>query len=116
MRVFIDNYKINFVDENNIFVGYDLEQQCCEHAGWYITDSETPLDDPHTDKNLEYDGWNFCPNYFEKKRVSDDHYVVVFRLVKKDKIKYLHIFNIHNGWYCHGFEFINGDRTREGIL
>ena len=33
------SYSINFVDENNVFVGYDLEQQCCEEADWFFTDN-----------------------------------------------------------------------------
>lgn len=25
----------NFVDDNDVFVGYDSEQDCCEHASYY---------------------------------------------------------------------------------
>lgn len=30
--------KVNFVDENNVVLGYDLSQDCCEHADWFIAD------------------------------------------------------------------------------
>ena len=29
MKKFETGSKINFVDENNVFVGYDLSQNCC---------------------------------------------------------------------------------------
>jgi len=36
MKIFLNEKeletKINFVDDNNVFVGYDLTQQCCENA------------------------------------------------------------------------------------
>lgn len=40
MKVFekIENFenKVNFVDENNIFVGFDLEQKCCEECKYFF--------------------------------------------------------------------------------
>ena len=36
MKIFEDNIKVNFVDENNVFVGYDMRQSCCEQAGYFF--------------------------------------------------------------------------------
>jgi hypothetical protein len=30
--------KVNFIDSNNVILGYDLGQSCCEHAFWTISD------------------------------------------------------------------------------
>ena len=41
MKIFDGDFdKVNFVDENNVFVGYDLLQDCCEDANWFIADRE----------------------------------------------------------------------------
>ena len=32
--------KVNFVDSNNVMLGYDMEQNCCEVATWCFTDSD----------------------------------------------------------------------------
>ena len=34
--------KVNFVDGNDVFVGYDLGQCCCENADWFISEKITP--------------------------------------------------------------------------
>lgn len=39
-----DECKINFVDENNVFLGYSMGQDCCEYAEWFISD------DPQNDR------------------------------------------------------------------
>lgn len=36
MKIFDKDGKVNFVDENNVIVGYDTNQHCSEHAGWFI--------------------------------------------------------------------------------
>ena len=36
MRIFEKDNKHNFVDENNVYVGYDSYQSCCENADWFI--------------------------------------------------------------------------------
>ena len=30
--------KVNFVDDTNTMLGYDLSQSCCEYANWFIDD------------------------------------------------------------------------------
>jgi hypothetical protein len=98
--------KVNFVDANNVLVGYDISQQCCEHAGWYIADHRrTDTNDKKTIVD-GLDGYAFDSNFFERVpgAAVEDGGMVRFRLVEEGKPDlFLHIFNSHNGYYGHGF-------------
>jgi len=124
--------KVNFVDENNILVGYDLEQNCCEQADWFIIDSicdkekfdslrGTPSADGLPQVFSEKD-YVFDPGFFEEVSITDEvcwyELIVVFRLISKTLPDlYLHLFNCHNGYYSHGFEMKMSDKTiQEGSL
>ena len=38
MKIFIKDGKTNFVDDNNVFVGWDDQSICCcEYAGWFFS-------------------------------------------------------------------------------
>lgn len=57
MKIFERDGKINFVDENNVLLGYDMSQDCCEHADWFIldtiySDKDSALLDCEASKNL----------------------------------------------------------------
>ena len=55
MKILEIGEKINFIDENNVFVGYDLGQNCCENASWFIS-----LDDyceDHPEQNFNEYAW-----------------------------------------------------------
>ena len=72
--------KVNFVDENNVVLGYDMEQCCCEDAGWFISDNEetttvsslpnsdngapTLLIDEDNVATVDLSNYIFCPDYF----------------------------------------------------
>jgi len=111
--------KVNFVDINNVFVGYDMEQSCCEHAGWFIKDSIAiyNYDEEYDNENTpDIESYNFDPNFFKHvdSEWLDEGGMVAFRLVSVDKPDlFLHLFNAHNGYYHHGFEFKNGDKVIE---
>lgn len=104
--------KVNFVDENNVFVGYDTMQDCCEYAGWFIdydvlSDiSYSGLENKENSKKPDTDGYIFDIEFLKEEDDGDETGVVIFKL-KKDKESdlYLHLFNVHNGYYSHGFEF-----------
>jgi hypothetical protein len=111
--------KINFVDKHNVLVGYDMAQCCCEHADWYILDkieSDTTL----SGFSGDLEDYNFDPFFFQK--VDGDYDcggMIVFKLIneKNGDEKYLHLFNIHNGYYGHGFEVsIDNKIVRQGGL
>ena len=41
-----EKYKVNFIDENDNFVGFDDEPQCCEEFWWkIINESGDELDE-----------------------------------------------------------------------
>jgi hypothetical protein len=111
--------KVNFVDVNNVVLGYDMGQSCCEHADWFIADKPTEaiLDRKNTPDGTpeEMPGWVFDPAY--RKDVKDireagsewnqldEGGMVIFRIVKDGAEKFIHLFNCHNGYYGHGFDF-----------
>ena len=129
MKIFRENEggfidKINFVDENNVFLGYDLTQSCCEYAGWFIKDDlTTEIPDKLEDfQKLADEGeYIFDKGYIKKFDASDSNKLeeggmVVFKILRDGSYygsKFLHIFNCHNGYYGHGFKFKIGDEEIE---
>lgn len=119
--------KVNFVDDNDVFVGYDMGQCCCEHADWFIEDEIAETMPIELNQPDELKGFNFDKEFFEERnhlQANDMDYneldeggMAVFKLQKGKKVKYLHLFNCHNGYYGHGFEVNhNGEIVKEGGL
>jgi hypothetical protein len=96
--------KVNFVDENNVFLGYDLSQQCCEKAGWFLAHSPQETIPEETGGEFDLDGFTFDTDFF--KEIYD---LAIFRIVKKDEECFIHLFNTHDGYYSHGFKFTCGN-------
>jgi len=121
MKVYLNiGQKVNFVDENNVFLGYDLDQNCCEHADWFIADTHHMDVQARTTDNPDLEGFVFDTTFFME--VSGIPYLadsdketsmVIFRIVKGDQEKFIHLFNTHNGYYKHGFTF-DDKGTHEG--
>jgi hypothetical protein len=85
-----------------------------------------PDDGKHPDS---LDGWVFDPSYFKqvdyieggsadyKYNALDDGGMVIFRIVKGDQEKFIHLFNVHNGYYGHGFDMkVGQDAVHEGCV
>ena len=114
--------KVNFVDENNVCLGYDLQQDCYEQADWFISDKEVEInyDDDDVDKfRFDVEDYVFDPTYFKQVNCSglDEGGMVRFRLVNGNNELFIHIYNSHNGYYGHGFEFKIGDEIKhDGTL
>lgn len=123
--------KVNFVDDNNVLVGYDMAQSCCERADWFISKTEDNNYPENGNKITEgLEDYFFDKDYFvevEPAQEGSDDYkysvldsggMVRFKLIAQDKEPlYLHIYNSHNGFYGHGFEFKIGDKVmREGSI
>jgi hypothetical protein len=112
MKIFERDYKINFVDDNNVFVGFDNDQNCCEDFGWKIT-KEFPADCfKESEEEINLDGFQFDVAYFKKVIESDTLdtiEAVVFRLTNGNEEIFLTLWNHHNGYYSHGFEMKAGD-------
>ena len=108
MKIFEQDDKINFVDENNIFVGFDLYKSCCEDFGWEISDPSGVIIVPDTD----FTGYVFDKFYFEEKTPESEYDVggaVTFRLTKNEEEIFLTLWNYHNGYYAHGFDFTDSE-------
>jgi len=119
--------KVNFVDENNVFVGYDMGRDCCEHAEWFIADSLlTKMPSERCNSN-GLENYRFDPDFFEELNALqyedkegdalDAGGMVVFKLTDGKSEKFLHLFNCHNGYYGHGFTMKIGEEVKhEGYL
>lgn len=135
MRIFTkDNTcwdtKVNFVDENNVFLGYDLSQSCCEKAGWFISDvRNTPetwddvnkIFEINEDISQDLSDFVFDTQVFEHHSAKEccDFSMIVLRIVNSDasQEKFIHIYNCHNGYYAHGFEMKKDDKIiQEGQI
>jgi len=131
MKFFNRDRKYNFVDENNVYLGYDSNQQCCENAGFFI--DNLPLKDGESISGRAHcvvpdlDGFRFDPSFFQCVNAVDDDCpgassrVAVFRIVNDNNDKseslYIHLFNTHNGYYAHGFSFHQyGNKIQSGKL
>ncbi len=121
IKIFGTDDRVNFIDENNIFVGYELGYSCCEYADWYIG---TEVQTTHTEEliknrnNFDLSSYKFDISYFEDlgdHNIND--YRVRFKLTGGEEPLYLVLFNIQNGYYSHGFEFKNNDvLIKEGTV
>ncbi len=107
MRVFEANRKINFVDENNVFVGYDDGQRCCEVFGYVFTreDPETIMTSLYNIKDAEFDHsvYRFDPDFY--RNCDECVYFKLQHIDNPDDVIYLSLYNYHNGYYSHGFSF-----------
>ena len=116
MKIFLNGSKVNFVDDNNVLLGFDYSQCCCEQFGWFIQDTISEEADHTAESEVipaeSYEGWNFDPKWY-----GGGNDMAVFKIVKDGKEKYLHIYNHHNGYYGHGFEFKEGNEIlQQGCL
>ncbi len=119
--------KVNFIDEDNVILGYELEQSCCENTFWTIStepDGGNPLyrGDDSESQEIELEGYRFDPEFFQKEEnEGEECYAAIFKLVGPRYLAdalpdlYLRLENHHNGYYSHGFTF-RGGRVIQGIL
>ncbi len=112
--------KTNFVDENNVLIGWDTAQDCCEYAHWWI--SQVEANDPTADGGSGHDlaPYRFDPSAFAEHSVEDaaeddysdvDRYIVFKMTAPNLPDLYLHLANAHNGYYSHGFNVDVGGKT-----
>ncbi len=118
---------INFIDNNNVFVGFDEEQSCCEDVGWFIADKVTPFGS-YCEADDIAEGFNrhqFDIKFFQEVEDEGADYpplqdggMVAFKLVcEGDRDLYLHLYNAHNGYYSHGFDMKQGETViHEGLI
>jgi hypothetical protein len=115
--------KVNFVDGNNVLVGYDMSQSCCENADWTILPVPATAPDPAPNPLPDLE-----PYYFDIETppvkgsiagdLLDSGDCISFKLVAEDLLPlWLTLFNAHNGYYSHGFtQSVGGRLALEGSL
>lgn len=122
--------KINFADENNVLVGFDYYENCCEDFGWFVCNTVNPdggkdsivdCDTTNAVIDKELEGWVFDKHFFEEIKLKNEKFneynLAVFRIMKEGQERYLHLYNGHNGYYSHGFEFVvDGKINKKGCL
>lgn len=108
MRAFEKDGKYNFVDDNNVLVGFDAQCCCCENFGWMVSKEIPPPDELNErEQNKEYEGFNFDTSFINKQPSGMDcGEQVSFRMTKGGDILYLTLWNHHNGYYSHGFDML----------
>jgi len=121
--------KVNFIDSNNVILGYDLQQCCCEHAFWTISetpDGKNPIyeGDVLADQEIELDGYVFDPKFCERESASDswdEGGAAIFKLLGRRSLLSespdlsLRLVNHHNGYYSHGFTFRGSVITEDSL-
>jgi hypothetical protein len=122
IKIFERDDKINFVDDNNVFVGFDYRACCCECFGYIISEK---IDAEIEEKEHDLSEYRFDTNYFkgipckeEDEEIWESTNAVVFKMIAENKPDlFLKLHNTHNGYYGHGFEAkIGGLNWQEGCL
>ena len=121
MRIFETNKlcnSINFVDENNVLVGFDNDAECCETFGYEITFA----DGSDIEFELKYEDdflgqYVFDPDFISTVKCAEDGDCggsIRFRLIAPDKPDlFLKLYNYHSGYYSHGFTMRVGDKIAQ---
>jgi hypothetical protein len=107
----------NFVDDNNVILGYCAEQNCCERFGFKILAEGVEVADDQTDIeaiNAVIEGFEFDPAFHKVVEAVDEDSdqcvgVAEFRATRGEAEIMVRLFNYHNGYYSHGFAFSRGE-------
>lgn len=109
-----EGYKVNWIDKNDVYVGYSTDTSCCETAGWFVADVMVKTDEefnaieesPLFQLEVDFTKYTFDPSVaIEISGVLDDGGIAIFRMVTDDGYEsFLHLYNAHNGYYGHGFD------------
>ena len=103
--------KRNWIDQNDIVVGYDEDRQCCEDFGWGVYNAETKerlQDDPagllyhfgDADTDVDFD------NALTDLDGDSNNDIIHIELLPDDGKSpklILEFYNCHNGYYHHDF-------------
>ena len=111
--------KLNIVDDNNVFVGFDYSSCCCEYFGYKITKAEPTswetLEAMEPIEELDFPGFNFDTTYktefCEDDRRSEGNSVTFKAVNDAGEALFVSLMNSHNGYYIHGFDMKIGDKV-----
>lgn len=116
--------KVNFVDDNNVFVGFDYYRDCCESFAYWISKtapvfgSDSYLETIAIKDSENFPGFNFDTSFTHDPECGDEENAITFRLLNDsgDEL-FLTLTNHHNGYYSHGFEMKkDGTEIHKGWL
>lgn len=113
MLIKSQGYKINFIDKEDSYVGFDYESSCCERFWWDVRDaSNQVLDDASIeDENILLIG--LADTEVGKEEDDEEHDYASFLLSNGT---YLCLHNSHNGYYGHGWESNIKGSVDKGVL
>ena len=105
--------KLNIVDKNNVFVGYNYSPSCCEDFGYFFSKT-IPKEIPPKNGTIQFDPeeYIFDTSFFHQESFGKNYEgggFIVFRLINGIEPIYLCLYNCHNGYYSHGFEMKEGN-------
>ena len=99
-----DDGRVNFIDKNDSFVGFSTYQDCCETFGWYVADHITECE-PATSASLDGFWFDTDTQQLDVNGYFEEGGSVAFKCVNScGDVRYLHLYNSHNGYYSHGWE------------
>ena len=111
--------KINFVDDNDVLIGFDWEQDYCEDFGYLINYDECYIENgPCLETIVNLTPYYFCQEFTPHEEDSEDGGSVTFKLIAKGKPDlFFHLYNHHNGYYSHGWTLkVNGKIANGGMV
>lgn len=115
MREFKTRQKINFIDNNDVLVGFDNQGSCCENFGYFYSEKFPTFDEykfdcgdvPDIQPPADLEEYFFDREFYraiEDSSKFDGGGAAVFRLTNGGKELFLILYNSQNGYYSHGFE------------
>lgn len=100
--------KVNYVDENNVVLGYDMSGSCCEVFGHGVFASvPANAGDESTPITVDLEPYRFVDEKpTDCLSLRDNGGGLAFRISAPGLPDlYVVIWNFHNGYYSHGFTF-----------
>lgn len=119
MKIFERGHKINFVDDKNVFLGFDSEASCSEDFGYILSHKIPTKICWENDDEIDPEGFNFDVKFIVHSSIKnlDRGDSVTFQLKKGRKKIFLTLYNSHNGYYGHGFDMLKGlNEIHKGFL
>lgn len=118
--------KVNYVDANNVVLGFDTERCCCESFGHAVVSSlaeAKEVSEGRADPSpLDITAYSFAQEPPHSVDCSEDcaeyNHALAFRILAPNmRDLFVAIWNHHNGYYSHGFTLRGpGVAELDGIL
>lgn len=101
--------KVNYVDENNVVLGYDMNESCCEQFGHGVFAS-IPKSEDEAMEEIDIEKYSFSKEIPTRclDAFSNCGGGMAFRICTNDMPDmYIVLWNYHNGYYSHWFDFLD---------